>query len=361
MVNQLRIACFVLVLLLSACGDGNKKAYTEPRKMRVPTELVQAVDFPNVDSEPGSVVTDDRIDLSSRVVGFIKNLYVREGQKVKKGDVLVQIDPTDVNEAIRQAQATVAAAKYDLADAERDLRAFSTGATQGWSSTDTRRKAQVRRDIAQTALTKAEAALASAQAQQAYTTISSPVGGVVVARYKHSGDMATTGVPILTIESRQVLFLKVFVPESNVGRIVPGMTASVRIDALQGDAIKGAVHRIIPSGDPVTRRYEVGVALPVSHEILPGMFGQAEFVLGSSPAPAIPKQVLVQRGGLEGVFVVDEKNVAHFRWLRLGREWNGLMEVTSGLSAGERILSRVDESVKDGVVILPDDKDGKNE
>jgi RND family efflux transporter MFP subunit len=361
MVKQLRIASFILVLLLSACGDSHKKANTEPRKMRMPTELVQTADIPSIDSEPGSVVSDDRIDLSSRVVGFIRNLDVREGQKVKKGDVLVQIDPADVNEAIRQAQAGVVAARVDLADAERDLSAFSTGATQGWASTDTKRKAQVRRDIAQTALTKAEAALASAQAQQAYTTISSPVGGVVVARYKHSGEMATTGVPILTIESRQILLLKVFVPESNVWRITSGMTASVRIDALPGDAIKGAVQRIIPSGDPVTRRYEVDVALPVFPEILPGMFGRAEFILGSSPAPAIPKKVLVQRGGLEGVFVVDDKNVAHFRWLRLGREWNGLMEVTSGLSAGERILSQVDDTVRDGAVILAEGKVGKNE
>ncbi len=359
--NQLRVTFLVLVLLLPGCGDGNKKAYTEPRKMRVPTELVQTVDIPNVDSEPGSVVSDDRIDLSSRVVGFIRNLDVREGQKVKKGDVLVQIDPSDVNAAIRQAQSGVVAAKSDLADAERDLIAFTTGATQGWASTDTKLKAQVRRDIAQTTLTKAEAALASAQAQQAYTTISSPVGGVVVARYKHSGDMATTGVPILTIESRQVLLFKVFVPESNVECITPGMAASVRIDALPGEVIKGTVQRIIPSGDPVTRRYEVDVALPGSPEILPGMFGRAEFVLGSSPAPAIPKQALVRRGGLEGVFVVDDNNVTHFRWLRLGREWNGLMEITSGLSAGERILSQADDTVRDGAVILTEGKDGKNE
>lgn len=361
MVNQLSVTFLVLVFLLSACGNGNKNAYTEPRKMRVPTELVQTADVPNIDSEPGSVVSDDRIDLSSRVVGFIKDLNVREGQKVKKGEILVRIDPSDVNEVIRQAQAGVAAAKADLADAERDLSTFSTGATQGWASTDTKLKTQVRRDIAQTALTKAEAALASARAQQAYTTISSPVGGVVVARYKHSGDMATTGVPILTIESREVLLFKVFVPESNVGRIMPGMAASVRIDALPGEAIKGAVQRIIPSGDPVTRRYQVDVALPVSPEILPGMFGRAEFVMGSSPAPAIPKQVLVKRGGLDGVFVVDDKDVAHFRWLRLGREWNGLMEVTSGLSAGERIVSQGDDTVTDGAFILTDGEDGKNE
>lgn len=356
-----RIAPLVLALLFPACGDGNKKAVVEPRKTHAPAELVQLAQFPTVASEPGSVVSDDRIDLSSRVVGFIKNLDVREGQKVTKGQVLAQIDPSDVNEAIRQAEAAVAAAKTDLADAERDVDVFSRGATQGWASADTKLKAQARCDIARSTLAKARAALAAAKAQQPYTAISSPVNGVVVARYKHSGDLAVTGVPILTVESRDVLLLKVFVAESAVGRITPGMAVSVRIDALPDVAVAGRVQRIIPSGDSVTRRFGVDVALPVSPGILPGMFGRAEVVTGSSAVPAIPKQFLVRRGGLEGVFVVDDGNVARFRWLRLGREWNGLQEVTAGLSAGERVLSRVDDTIRDGVVILAEGKDGKNE
>ena len=362
MVNHIRIVSLLIaLLLLSACGEGNKKANAEPRKVRVSTELVRAADIPRVDSEPGSVISDDRIDLSSRVVGFIKRLDVREGQRVKKGEVIVQIDPREVNEAIRQAEAAVVAAKDDLADADRDLSAFSTGAAQGWASADTKLKAQLRRDIAQTALTKAEAALASAKAQQAYTAISSPVDGVVVARYKHSGDMAVTGVPILTIESQEVLLFKVFISESNMVWIKHEMAASVRIDALGGDAIEATIQRIIPSGDPVTRRYEVDVALPGSPGILPGMFGRAEFALDSSPAVTVPRQALVRRGGLDGAFVVDGNNEAHFRWLRLGREWNGSIEVTSGLSAGERILSQVDNTIKDGTIMLTGGWDGKNE
>lgn len=361
MINQLHITSLALVLLLPACGGSSERVYREPQKLCVPTELVQTADIPNVLSEPGSIVSDDRIDLSSRVVGFIKKLDVREGQKVKRGEILVQIDPSDVNEAIRQAKAGVEAATTDLADAERDLVAFSAGATQGWTSTDTKLKTLVRRDIALTTLTKAKAALASTQAQQAYTAIASPVDGVVVARYKHSGDMAITGVPILTIESREVLLFKIFVSESNVGRVSPGMGASVRIDALPGRTISGTVRRIIPSGDPVTRRYEVNVSLPVSPEILPGMFGRAEFVLNTSPTTAVPMRALARRGGLDGIFVVDDNNAAHFRWLRLGREWNGFREVTAGLSAGEKILAQADGTIKDGIIIFTEGGDGKNE
>jgi RND family efflux transporter MFP subunit len=356
MVHKLLMASFGLVLVLSGCSDKDKTA-ANLCKMRADTQIVQHCDFPEVDSEPGSVISDDRVELSSHIVGFIKKLDVREGQRVKKGEILVQLDPSNVIMAIQQAQAGVDAAKRDLTDAEHDQEAFSAGAAEGWASTDAKIKAQVRRDISKAALIKAEAALTDALAQQAYATITSPVSGVVVARHKQCGDMATTGAPILTIESREVLLFKTFVAESIVGKIGLSMPVDVSIDALASRVVKGSVQRIIPSGDPVTRRYEVDVALPVLPDILPGMFGRAEFVLGGSQCPAIPKQALVRRGGLDGVFVVGEDNTARFRWLRVGRERNGLLEVTAGLSEGERIVSLADNEIKDGMLIASEGKD----
>ena len=91
--NRSRVTLLVLASLLSVCGDGDKKAVAEQRKIHMPTEVVQTADIPDIDSEPGSVISDERIDVTSRVVGFIRNLDVREGQKVGRGDVLVQIAP----------------------------------------------------------------------------------------------------------------------------------------------------------------------------------------------------------------------------------------------------------------------------
>lgn len=349
-----------LALALSACGERKKKGAT-PQSQWLPTMPTQTELIPVIDSEPGTVVSDDCMDVSSRVVGFIQNLDVREGQKVSKDQVLVQIDPTNIHEAIRQAEAGVAAAHKDLADADHDVEMFTSGTAKGWATNETCRKAQVRRDIARTAVTRAEAALAAARSEQTYATLRSPFDGVVVRRFKHSGDMAVVGAPILSLESREALLFKVFVSESNVGRIARDMAASVRIDALPEKEIRGTVQRIVPSGDPVTRRFEVDILLPSEVDILPGMFGRAELVLGGSPALVIPKEALVERGGLEGSFVVDEKNVAHFRWLRLGREWNGSVEVTAGLSVGERIVSKVNGSVRDGIVIPTGDGSASHE
>ena len=344
-----------LIGILAGCGTDKADGGIASSGLRLPTAIVSAMSIPRVYSMPGTVISDDRIELSSRVVGFIQYLDVREGQHVSKDELLVQIDPAEINETIRQAQATVEAAWKDLGDATRDVEKYEALASSGAIATDTLRKAKVRHDIAQATLSKAEAGLAGTQAQQSYAEIRSPVDGVVIIRHKQRGDMAMTGSPILTIESRQVLLFRIFVPESQLSQFSPSLDVKVKIDALPGRDIDGHVLRIIPSGDPTTRRYQVDVALPPDPDLLPGMFGRAEIVLGSDQAVAVPHRALIQRGGLDGVFVIDGDGTARFRWLRFGREWNGLVKITAGLSEGEKILLAADPRVKDGVRITTDD------
>lgn len=353
-----RVVALISVLLLSACQEEPGLTAIKRQKLDFPIMTVQQVEMPVTYSVPGTVVSDVRIDLSSRVVGFIKKLDVREGRRVAKGDLLIQIDSAEIDEVIRQAQAGLASAREDLADAERDVEKYSKLAKDGWSPTEVLRKARVRRDIAHSTLSKAQAVLTAALSQKDYSTIRSPVDGVVLARHKQSGEMTTVGTPILTIESREMLLFKVFVSESKVGRITPNMPAEVLIDAMPGDTILGSVQRIVPSGDPVTRRYEINAVLPSRAGLLPGMFGRAEFLLGSETVLAVPPEALVVRGGLTGVFVVGRDNIAGFRWLRLGRMWGGLVEVTSGLSSGETILTRADDTVRDGSLIVTESEKG---
>ena len=335
--------------LLSGCNGQKAAAPPELKPIRAPTDTVRRVDMPIVVSVPGSVVSDSRIDLSSRVVGYIKRLEVREGDKVAKGQVLVQIDPSDIDQTIRQAQASVAAARDDLDDATRDVEKYEKLSDQGFVPSETLRKSKVRREISRSTLARAESALAQATAQLTYADIASPADGVVVARSHNPGEMATTGVPILTIEPRESLVLRVFVPESQVARIDVGMAVDASVDTLAG-ALPGTVIRVVPAGDPTTRRYQVDVSLAGAPPLMPGMFGRVGFDFGHAPALAAPTAAIARRGGLDGVFVVTE-GVARFRWVRLGRIWNDQVEVVSGLSAGERIVAKPDASLREGTLV----------
>ncbi|GEO86015.1 efflux RND transporter periplasmic adaptor subunit [Allorhizobium sp. NPDC080224] len=337
-----------VLLLLSGCDDHgaeqNSKA-ADPVDATVDT--VELKDIPINYTVPGSVISDGRVEVSSRVVGFIEQLDVREGQRVKRGDLLVRIDPTDIDEAIRQARALVIAAEEDLSDAETDVRKYTGLAESGSVASETLRKAKVRADIARTTLDRAKSALAAAEAQKDYATITSPVDGVIVSVARRSGEMATAGASILVVESHEVLLFKAYLSEQSLASISTETAVAVRIDALGGREFAGRIRGIVPSGDDVTRRYEINALLPDDAALVPGMFGRADIRLGTYQAPVVPRDSITKRGGLDGVFVV-ENGTARFRWLRTGRELNGVVEVVSGLKGGEKIVAEVDGGLPDG-------------
>lgn len=342
--------CF-LGLVLTA-GASSSASAEDPVGAPSAVSLVTAerVRVPITYTVPGSVISDGRIEVSSRLVGFIEQLDVREGQKVARGDLLVRIDPTDIEEATRQAEAGVRAAEENLHDAELDVQKYEDLARKGTIATETLRKAQVRVDVVKATLDQARSALAVAEAQKTYATITSPVDGVIVSVAKRSGEMATAGSIILTVESHEVLLFKAFVSESRLAAIDSSLPVTVRIDSLDGAGFEGRVRGIVPSGDDVTRRYEINVILPKDPRLVPGMFGRADITLGAREVTAIPRTALVRRGGLDGVFVLDGA-ITRFRWLRIGREFGDSIEVVSGLSEGEQILATATDAVRDGSAV----------
>lgn len=344
-------ACLLAALLTSGCEDGVRKAPGPPSSIVGRTAMVERVLIPDVLVLPGTLVSEERIEVSSRVVGFIQELDVREGQAITRGDLLVQIDPTEIEEAIKRAEATLEATRDELADAEHDVTKLGALAAGGWSSEEALRKARVRRDIARAAVTKAKAALIAALAQRDYATIVSPIDGIVVSRHRSRGDMTTTGAPILTLESRRDLSFHTFMAEANLPGTRLGAPVTLRFDALARRTFTGRLQRLVPSGDPLTRRYEVVVALDPDPDLVAGMFGRAELPRGDTLATMVPHSSVVRYGGLDGVFVVAEDGVARFRWLRFARERNGLVEVTAGLKGGERILTAGADTARDGAVV----------
>ena len=333
-------------LVLTACTDRSSSRPSASVPVVAEVAVAQQTQLPTTNDVMGTIVSDGRIDVASRVTGFIRQLDVREGQTVSRGDLLVRIDASNIDAAIAQANAAAQAWQ----DAQQDVGQNEQLAPAGAISTDALRKSRVREEATRAALTQAQSALAAAQAERNYVAISSPVDGVVVAVGRRSGEMAVPGVPLLTVESRELLLFKAFVPERSLARIRTGAAIPVRIDALGEERIKGRVRGVVPSGDGVTRRYEVDVVLPRDARLLPGMFGRVEIPLDETRAVTVPRTALVRRGGLDGVFVLQD-GVARFRWLRTGRQLGDAVEVTAGLSDGEIILARVADTVFDGTPI----------
>ncbi|MCD6224198.1 MAG: efflux RND transporter periplasmic adaptor subunit [Deltaproteobacteria bacterium] len=345
---------FILILSSGGCSDDHTVYSGPPSKTySLPVIEVQNKLIPFTYTTTGSVVSDISIEITSRITGFIQNISVREGEVVQKGRLLVTLDSADVEGAIRKAHAAVDKAVSALKDAETDAERFAALFKRGSASDNALRKAKLQRDIAGDSLKEAQAAFQTAVSQRNYTNITCPVDGVIIASQKRNGDLATPGAPILTVESARGLLFETYVAEARVGDIHIGDKVKVIIDAL-GYPLAGTAIRIVPSGDPVTRRYQVKIALPETLRLFPGMFGRVHFIIGEEQVLFVPQKSMICRGGLDGVFVLDKDNRIRFRWLRTARQLNGDLEVKAGLRPGERIVAIVQPDLRDGDLVNPD-------
>jgi RND family efflux transporter MFP subunit len=202
------------------------------------------------------------------------------------------------------------------------------------------KRAQLEQKIRQ-----AEAAVAQAAAMKGYMEITAPFSGIVVERKAEPGMLAAPGTPVAVIERDGGYRLEASVEENRLGRIRPGMSVEVILDAA-GEPQQGRVEEIVPALDPGTRSFTVKIG--VSGAILrSGMYGRARFRLGEKKALLVPASAVVKKGQVEQVFVI-ENGTARARLVTTGVALGGRLEVLSGLRAGETIAAPAPAELRDG-------------
>jgi RND family efflux transporter MFP subunit len=167
--------------------------------------------------------------------------------------------------------------------------------------------------------------------------------------------LATPGAPLLTIEDDAHYRLEAAVEESLLGKIRMGDPVAVSIDALGSEEWGGRVGEISPASDPASRSgiVKIDISAKGKKEIRPGtlrsgLFGKARFPAGQRTLVAIPAKAVVQKGQLQGAYVVDSANVVRLRLIQLGKTYGEKVEVLAGLREGEKILVAGLEKVQDG-------------
>lgn len=192
----------VATLFISACEEHTPQVNQSPGTGV--TANIITVDLGTIRedySTTGTLVADDRVDIASRIMGFIGKLHVHEGSKVHEGELLLSIDPTEVQAQLDEAEARVAQSKAQLLEAEADLQRYTTLYAEKMISVDRFHKAELALNLAKGEMKAAQATLDRITVQMKYVSIRSPVSGIIVARHKQAGDIATPGTPLLTIEN----------------------------------------------------------------------------------------------------------------------------------------------------------------
>jgi membrane fusion protein, multidrug efflux system len=350
LVNRTFFLALLTLTALTACEDNTKLELATPNTWQVPVAIIEEENLPERYTVIGSVVADKNIDISSRISSYIRRLTVQEGEAIDEGQLLIVLDDEELDHNINQAKAAVQSAQAILTDIKIDLNRYQNLLEQGSISAIKVRKTQLQKSTAQENLHSAKAALAVANSQRQYIQIKSPVSGIITKRHLQAGSLATPGMPLLTIESRDNLKFDTFVAESQLAHI--NLEDSVKLDIDNvAEPIIGKVTQIIYSGHPVTRSYKVSIALPTRPDLYTGMFGSATFIVGINQNITIPSSALTEKGGLQGVYVIDKENKAWFRWVRIRRNWPGKLEIAAGLSAGEKIVVIAPANIREGDLV----------
>ena len=283
----------------------------------------------------GSVQPRKRTEVSSQLLASIREITPRPGDAVKAGMPVIILDDRDLRAQQREASAALAAAEADFASRTRDYERIKGLSA---ASADEKSRAEGSYRVAEAQVTRAKETIGRIDVQLTYTKIAAGTGGLVSDRYADPGDVAAPGKPLLSIYDPNDLELHANVPESLAAGIRLGQTLPVRVDA-NGLAVDAAVREIVPLAQTASRSVVVKLALPVQtgNPTLPGMFGRLVIPVGTADRVWLPAAALQQRGQLDLIEVADGHGHLTRRFVRLGRETNGKVEILSGVSAGEKV------------------------
>jgi RND family efflux transporter MFP subunit len=361
---------------LAGCGEAPRQKSSAPSVPAVAVSTVTAAteSWPSIYEATGTVRARTAAVISAKLMGYVREVRVQTGDRVREGQLLVSLDARDldisthraeasreeVRTAVPEADSAVAAAKANLDLAQvtfgriQDLFQKKSVSNQELDEASARLKAaqaahemaRARRVQLNSKLAQADQEVRSTEVTRSYADVLAPFAGVVTVKSVDIGSLALPGTPLLTIEREGAYRLESPVEESRLAAIRVGQPVSVTLDSVDR-TLEGRVSEIVPTVDAASRAYTVKIDLPALAALRSGVFGRAAFQLGSRPLLAIPAGAVTERGQLQSVFVADN-GVARTRLVTVGQKVKDRVEVLSGLTAGEKVILPVPRGLPDG-------------
>ena len=377
----------VSAFLIISCSGGEapeKAAETKPvqvKTVQVTGEMVQGSRMFSA-----TVTSDQTVTMTPKVTGYIEEIHVSPSDRVKKGQLLLEIKSGELEEKYRFAKSAVEEAENGLAQAQVGLEMAESKKKQAESEYNLAKKTYERyknlieensvskqefdqveakyklarealniaeqnvrlnnKKVQQLKLKKAQAesSLGEVSTYLSYTKMKAPFDGVVLEKYTDTGNLASPGKPLLKVGNNEMIVVS-YVPESLVSSV--NVSDEVNVYAESADlAYTAKVLEVSPDIDEATRTFKV--KLSGHEELVSGMYARADFQSGdASKVLTVPAEALVQRGQLSILFINDGGR-AQMRIVKPGRTINGRVEILSGLNIGDELVVENADVLKSG-------------
>jgi HlyD family secretion protein len=398
----------------TGCGEnaeskdqtGKSRVAIAPQSTPVEVEEVRLGAISSVVTATGTITARRESRIGPKISGRCERIYVEEGDRVKKGQMLARLDQSSLIIAKKQARAALATARATLnkvlagtrreliEQAEADFN--SAKANMEWAQKEFARnealyrrnvvsqksldsikmqlqvaEAQYRKaeeylemakrgstqediEVARAQVAQAEVALKMAEQNLKDSVIAAPFPGVVVQRFKNEGEYITStpDTPIIHIADFHTVNVEVDIPEGKIQDLCLGQGAEIRVDGYPDEVFQGQVSLIRPLIDSATRTFTVKLEVPnPDYRIKPGMYARALITLmEKNGVPIISRDAILERDGMSYVILVT-KSKAREQTIKTGLSQGNRVEVLEGVSPGDLVIVSGHQGLKPGMPV----------
>lgn len=346
-------AVVILVVVLVAQRSRAKASPIDPQSIVTASRKSLEVEI----LETGRVQPREKVDLKSKVAGQVQSVLVQEGAVVKKGDVLLLLDPTDYQRDLAKADADVAQASAALDFARVQKQRAERGVAQGVASRTELDQTSHEERSRTVALRSASVVRAVAQDHLLYTKLVAPIDGTVIARGIEPGESVVPGVQstfdgkaLLTIADLSALLVKVNLNQIDVAKVSAGRAATLTLDALPGRTYRAVITKVAPASVKLTGKDQEVFPVEAQLEapdglVKPGMTADVRIHLDAKPnVLVVPLEAITKEAGRSYVTRVNAKAGQQDRTEKvevvLGLRNDREVEIVSGLDEGARVVLR---------------------
>jgi len=388
----------LLALLITGCGRGGAESVTEPEAVPVRVEQAAVGAIRETVSFSGEVAAGSEAQVTPKVGGLVVRVAVTVGQEVRKGDLLVELEAQAQAVAVRQAEAAAEMARANLQNAKvggalaqlqaavRQTQAsynnaesilgrmemlYREGAIALQQLEGARLQAQVAESqyslareqlaifergegqvqVLAAQVRQAEAGLELARLNLNHARIVAPVAGLVVAVNAQAGNMASPGIPVVTLVGLDGVTVTARLTEQAVGLLSPGMAVEVEVPAV-GVTLDGEVQEVAPSAVAGARSFLVKARMAPAEGLRPGMFARLHLAVDErAEAVLLPRAAVLQQEGRYFAFTIKDGKAVR-REVTVGLQDESFAEIVTGFAAGETVITAGQQFLNDGATVL---------
>lgn len=364
------IIIFLLLLLLMQLGVFSGKQI-EPGQIQNTDKAVSynkakviEKTVPVIYKTTGTIDSRNNIEISSRLTARLNEILCKDGDKVKKGQILAVLENNELKAAVSKAEMNLKTVNSSIAVAEESIKAAQaelkrakaefyrdkqlsktravsyqlfeqseSGYTQAIVAV---KQAELSLAMALSDKQAAESSLSEAKTMLSYSYIKSPINGVVAEKLADIGDIAIPGKILFKVFDPDTLMLEIPVRESLINKIKVGNKISFYVSALN-KKYSGEIKEVVPLVDYNTRTFMVKICIGKDNSLVPGMYGEASIDIGSQKVSLVPSKAITRVGQLETVNLIKDSNLKKIYVKTIQSEVNGFSIVLSGLKPGDEI------------------------